>query len=78
MITNETAVRVRAYEIWEAEGRPHGRETEHWLKALHEMAATMAAPTPKKAAAKKADKAADVVVDIKDAAPKKRAKKADK
>jgi hypothetical protein len=78
MITNETAVRVRAYEIWEAEGRPAGRETEHWLKALQEMAAAMAAPTAKKAAAKKADEPEDVVVDIKDAAPKKRAKKAGK
>ena len=53
MITNETAVRTRAYEIWEAEGRPAGRETEHWLKALHETAAAMAAPTPKKKAAAK-------------------------
>ncbi|MCC6736167.1 MAG: DUF2934 domain-containing protein [Bauldia sp.] len=78
MITNESAVRVRAYEIWEAEGRPDGRETEHWLKALHEMAATMAAPARKKAAPKKADKAEDVVVDIKAAAPKKRTKKAEK
>jgi len=22
-----------AYQIWEEEGHPHGRETEHWLKA---------------------------------------------
>ncbi len=23
----------RAYEIWEAEGRPGGREREHWVRA---------------------------------------------
>jgi hypothetical protein len=23
----------RAYEIWEAEGRPDGRATDHWIKA---------------------------------------------
>lgn len=78
MITNESAVRVRAYEIWESEGRPSGRETEHWLKALQDLAVAMATPTPKKAAAKKAEASSDVVVDIKDAAPKKRAKKTEK
>ena len=27
----------RAYEIWEAEGRPHGRHDEHWQQAEHEL-----------------------------------------
>ncbi len=31
------AVRVRAYHIWEAEGRPEGRASEHWAQALREM-----------------------------------------
>ncbi len=26
----------RAYAIWEAEGRPHGRDAEHWLQATTE------------------------------------------
>ena len=26
-------VSARAYEIWEWEGRPHGREREHWRQA---------------------------------------------
>lgn len=26
----------RAYAIWEAEGRPHGRDAEHWLQAVAE------------------------------------------
>jgi hypothetical protein len=27
----------RAYEIWESEGRPHGRDKVHWLKAEAEV-----------------------------------------
>jgi len=26
-------IRTRAYSIWEAEGRPHGRDLDHWLQA---------------------------------------------
>jgi hypothetical protein len=29
----EQATRVRAYHLWEQEGRPEGRELEFWLKA---------------------------------------------
>lgn len=35
----EGRVRKRAYEIWEAEGRPSGRDEEHWLRAVHEIEA---------------------------------------
>lgn len=31
------AVRFRAYQIWDREGRPHGRDQEHWLQALREL-----------------------------------------
>jgi Protein of unknown function (DUF2934) len=31
-------VRLRAYLIWEREGRPEGREAEHWRQAEHEVA----------------------------------------
>ncbi len=31
------AVRVRAYQIWEAEDRPDGRDLEHWGQALREL-----------------------------------------
>ncbi len=31
---NEDKVRVRAYHLWEAEGRPEGREGEFWARAL--------------------------------------------
>lgn len=26
-------IAVRAYQLWEAAGRPHGRAVEHWLAA---------------------------------------------
>lgn len=28
----------RAYALWEAEGRPHGRDREHWEQAARERA----------------------------------------
>jgi hypothetical protein len=31
------AARFRAYQIWDREGRPHGRHEEHWLQALKEL-----------------------------------------
>jgi len=34
---NEEIVRIRAYHIWEREGRPEGREAEHWHAALREL-----------------------------------------
>ena len=33
MTQQEEATRARAYAIWEAEGRPHGRSLAHWLQA---------------------------------------------
>ena len=33
-----TEVARRAYEIWEREGRPHGRDRDHWLAAEREIA----------------------------------------
>jgi hypothetical protein len=32
------AVRERAYEIWEREGRPDGQHENHWRQALAELA----------------------------------------
>ena len=31
----------RAWEIWQNEGCPAGREVEHWLQAEKELAATL-------------------------------------
>lgn len=36
---DEEAIRRRAHEIWEREGRPEGREAEHWERARAELAA---------------------------------------
>jgi hypothetical protein len=30
---NQEEIRLIAYRLWEEEGCPHGRDTEHWLKA---------------------------------------------
>jgi len=46
----EQRVRRAAYHLWEKEGRPFGRETDYWFKAIEqEMAARgqdAAAPPP--------------------------------
>ena len=34
---NKELVRIRAYYIWEREGRPEGREEDHWHAALREL-----------------------------------------
>jgi hypothetical protein len=31
--SNEEQVRELAYQIWETEGRPEGREQDHWVRA---------------------------------------------
>ena len=33
----EEMIRQRAHEIWEQEGRPHGRHEDHWQKAAGEI-----------------------------------------
>ena len=30
-------IRQRAYELWEQEGRPEGRQDEHWARASREI-----------------------------------------
>lgn len=32
-------IEERAYAIWEAEGRPHGRAEAHWRQAQEDLAA---------------------------------------
>lgn len=38
MQDREQKIRERAYEIWDREGRPLGRELEHWAQAEREVA----------------------------------------
>lgn len=35
----EDQIRARAQALWEAEGRPEGRELAHWEQAARELAA---------------------------------------
>lgn len=42
MLPDDEQIRQRAYEIWEREGRPDGREAEHWRLAADELGASAA------------------------------------
>lgn len=44
---SEAAIAARAYQIWETEGRPHGRDKDHWLKAVAELSTAEATPARK-------------------------------
>jgi hypothetical protein len=35
---HEQRVRERAYHLWEAEGKPHGRDVEFWQRAREQIA----------------------------------------
>ncbi len=51
---NLQAIQERSYEIWEREGRPHGRDLEHWRLAETELVSevvAVVAPKAKKAPA---------------------------
>jgi hypothetical protein len=37
IMDREERIRQRAHEIWEREGRPEGREQEHWDQAVQEI-----------------------------------------
>jgi Protein of unknown function (DUF2934) len=39
----EERIRERAHQIWEREGKPHGRDAEHWQQAGAEIDAEAAA-----------------------------------
>lgn len=46
---SEDDIRLRAYALWEADGRPDGSHDVHWLQALRELteeanAAVVSAP----------------------------------
>lgn len=40
----EEAIRERAYAIWEEEGRPHGKDLDHWHRAAAEINAPASRP----------------------------------
>ena len=45
MDVTEHRIRERAYLLWEAEGRPEGREAEYWERAQHLIRTVEAIPT---------------------------------
>jgi Protein of unknown function (DUF2934) len=49
----EARIRERAYEIWVNEGRPHGRDAEHWQRAAAEINAESGAVADPAAAGSK-------------------------
>lgn len=34
---DQDAIRLRAYQIWESNGRPDGNQESHWHQALKEL-----------------------------------------
>lgn len=48
---SEAEIGLRAYHIWEAEGKPAGKDFDHWLRAEAELAG--AASAKRSEAAKK-------------------------
>jgi hypothetical protein len=36
-MTRDDRIRIRAYEIWQREGRPDGRHEDHWVEATREI-----------------------------------------
>ena len=48
-----TEIAKRAYTMWELEGRPTGRDLEHWLRAETELEATQNAQTGNEAPPKR-------------------------
>ena len=49
-LDTQEQIAARAYEIWEEEGYPTGRERIHWRKALREFAGNPDAPAPTRSA----------------------------
>jgi len=41
---NQERISQRAYQLWEQEGKPEGRESEHWGQACREIEAEGGSP----------------------------------
>jgi Protein of unknown function (DUF2934) len=48
----EQEIRQRAYELWEQEGKPHGDDLRHWLRALEQFGNGAAPPAKSKRTAR--------------------------
>lgn len=54
-------VERRAYELWETEGRPEGRDLEHWLAAERQLLGADSQVTQTPAGAVPSEELADAV-----------------
>ena len=50
----EAAIRARAHQIWEDEGRPEGRHEDHWQRAYEAIVDVAPVSPPKKTPSKEA------------------------
>lgn len=51
--TSEDDVRVRAYSLWEKDGKPEGQHLEHWRRAAEEIGEEAPPTAPAQAPAKR-------------------------
>ncbi|MDQ1184294.1 DUF2934 domain-containing protein [Agrobacterium larrymoorei] len=73
-VSEQEWISKRAYTLWESEGRPHGRDAEHWEQAKKEFTLLQSTKATKPAHRKKGEvKAAPVPPET--TKPKPRAKK---
>jgi hypothetical protein len=45
-MSDDDKIKARAHQIWEREGRPHGRHHEHWEEARRQVEAEHGRSTP--------------------------------
>ncbi len=80
MAASEEWIKHRAYELWEQEGYPSGKDKEHWERAkleyttLRPVASDESTPPKQKISAPKAEKPVAKPAAAKNATPKKAAK----
>lgn len=73
-VSEQEWISKRAYTLWESEGRPHGRDAEHWEQAKKEFTLLQSTKATKPAHRKKGEvKAASIAPET--SKPKTRAKK---
>lgn len=54
-VSSQEWISKRAYTLWESEGHPHGRDSDHWEQAKHEYALMENTRATKPATRKKSD-----------------------
>ncbi len=69
-VTDHDKLSLRAFQIWEAAGRPAGRDLEHWLQAELELSILPESQKTKPSRVKKAAAEKPVVAKGEKAAPK--------